>query len=68
MTMVKEYYASIQVEDGRELAAKFADINARDGFEISLEMYKVNLGPVSEEVFRRFADKFAGDVIEEKQD
>lgn len=46
------------------LWGKFADINDRDGFEISLGMYKGNLGPVPEEVFLRFLQKFNGELSE----
>jgi hypothetical protein len=58
----EKYYSTIRVEE-KHLTARFDNINDRDGFEISLGMYKANLGPLTEEVFRRFTDKFSGEVI-----
>ncbi|MGZ4031589.1 MAG: hypothetical protein ACXVP5_10470 [Tumebacillaceae bacterium] len=62
MTNLEQYFATFKIEDGRLFQAVFDDINGRDGFEISLGMYRANLGPVNEEVFRRFAAKFDGVV------
>ena len=64
MTNSETFYATFQIDDGRKLQAKFSNQNDRDGFEISLGMYRVNLGPVTEEVFLRHVDKFDGMAAE----
>jgi hypothetical protein len=58
----EQFFATFKIDDGRLFQAVFDDINGRDGFEISLGMYRANLGPITEEVFRRFAGKFDGVV------
>ncbi|MFD2171767.1 hypothetical protein [Tumebacillus lipolyticus] len=63
MSDVERYYATYKLEDGTEMAAKFADINKRDGFEISLSMYRVNLGPIKREVFLQYVERFEGELI-----
>ncbi|MBL0386705.1 hypothetical protein JJB07_08575 [Tumebacillus sp. ITR2] len=54
------YHTTYRVEDGRTLHASFESRDNRDGFEISLGMYKVNLGPITEQVFRQYVERFAG--------
>jgi hypothetical protein len=63
MSNTEFYYATFTVDTGDEMAAKFSDINKRDGFEISLSMYRSNLGPVTREVFLQYAERFEGQVI-----
>lgn len=60
----EQWSSTYKIDDGRMLCAFFTNINDKDGFEISLGMYRANLGPISEEVFRRFAGKFTGVVQE----
>ncbi|HEU4963540.1 MAG TPA: hypothetical protein VFV52_06730 [Bacilli bacterium] len=64
MSEKQQFYARYKVEEGFQMQARFDDINDRDGFEISLGMYRPNLGPVTEEVFRRYAQRFNGVVME----
>jgi len=54
---------SFKLEDGRVLSATFANVNDKDGFEISLGMYRVNLGPVDEAIFDRYMNKFGGQRV-----
>lgn len=61
------YYATFAVETVGVMKARFADINKRDGFEISLGMYKANLGAVTREVFLQYAERFEGEVLEMAQ-
>ncbi|TCP55644.1 hypothetical protein EV586_103297 [Tumebacillus sp. BK434] len=61
------YYATFAVEAVGPMQARFADMDKRDGFEISLGMYKANLGPVTREVFLQYAERFAGEVLEPAQ-
>jgi hypothetical protein len=58
------YSTTYKLEDGRILSASFADRNNKDGFEISLGMYRVNLGPITEAVFRQYVERFAGEWTE----
>lgn len=62
MNDVVRYYATLTIADGRRLVASFANINDRDGFEISLGLYRSNLGQITEEVYYRFLEKFDGRV------
>lgn len=57
----------MKIADGRWWKAKFSHIDDKDGFEISLGLYRANLGPITEEVFRRFAGKFKGEVQEPEE-
>jgi len=41
----------------------FDNLNDRDGCHISLDMYKVQLGPVDEHVLLRILDKFHGQNV-----
>jgi hypothetical protein len=58
------YILTYELDDGRQVAARFYDINDRDGCEISLGMYRANLGPITEEVWERIVQKFRGEKIE----
>ncbi|KEO83547.1 hypothetical protein [Tumebacillus flagellatus] len=58
------FHTSYKVEDGRTLHAKFESRDNRDGFEISLGMYKANLGPITEAVFAQYVERFAGEWSE----
>ena len=62
MNDVVRYYATMTLADGRRLVASFANVNDRDGFEISLGLYRSNLGQITEEVYTRFLKKFDGRV------
>ncbi|UOF92191.1 hypothetical protein LSG31_08465 [Fodinisporobacter ferrooxydans] len=59
----ESFYLTYLLEDDREVAAKFDDINDRDGCHISLDMYKVNLGPITDEVWERMVGKFRGAIV-----
>ncbi|ASS76368.1 hypothetical protein CIG75_16355 [Tumebacillus algifaecis] len=61
--MSELYYATYTLHEGEQMVARFADINKRDGFEISLGMYRANLGPVTRDVFMQYAERFEGDVV-----
>lgn len=65
--MSELYYATYAVEAAGQMKARFADMDKRDGFEISLGMYKANLGPVTREVFLQYAERFEGEVLETAQ-
>jgi predicted SpoU family rRNA methylase len=67
MTNSRTFYSTYQIADGRNLAAKFKDLNDRDGFEISLAMYRNHIGEVTEEVFLRYVDKFNGTVVAQEE-
>lgn len=60
-----EYVLSYKLEDGRQVAAVFGDINDRDGCDISLGMYRANLGPVTQEVWERMVTRFQGTFLTE---
>lgn len=57
------YFFTYVLEDGREAAASFRNINDRDGCDISLEMYRMNLGPITREVWEKMVAKFNGIVL-----
>jgi len=57
------FYVSYKLDDDREAVAKFANVNDRDGCWISLDMYKMNLGPISEAVWKQIVGKFSGTVL-----
>jgi hypothetical protein len=58
-----DYVLTFALDDGREVAASFTNINDRDGCDISLDMYRVNLGPITPEVWERIVDKFNGALL-----
>jgi hypothetical protein len=57
------YFLTYILDDDSEVAARFSNINDRDGCHISLDMYKVNLGPVTREVWERIVGKFKGEIV-----
>jgi hypothetical protein len=57
------YFLTYELEDGRQVAARFLDINDRDGCDISLGMYRMNLGPITEEVWERLVRRFNGELF-----
>ncbi|GIM47897.1 hypothetical protein DNHGIG_34460 [Collibacillus ludicampi] len=63
MTEQDTYILTYELEDGRQVAARFLDINDRDGCDISLGMYRMNLGPITEEVWIRIVHKFNGELL-----
>lgn len=56
------YYLEYELSDGRRVFLAFDDENDRDGCHISLDMYKAQLGPVTDEVLARILGKFNGRV------
>ncbi|BCJ87044.1 hypothetical protein [Effusibacillus dendaii] len=58
-----DYVLTYQLHDGAEVAASFGDINDRDGCDISLGMYQINLGPITQEVWERIVAKFKGKLL-----
>ncbi|MFC4767351.1 hypothetical protein [Effusibacillus consociatus] len=59
------FVLTCKLEDGTEVAAEFADINDRDGCDISLGMYRANLGPITSEVWEKMVGKFNGTFLHE---
>jgi hypothetical protein len=58
------YYLEYELTDGKRVILKFDNENDRDGCHISLDMYKVQLGPVDEAVLEQIAvKKFQGQII-----
>lgn len=58
-----EYILTFSLNNGREVAASFKNMNDRDGCDISLDMYRVNLGPITQEVWERIVGKFNGALL-----
>ncbi|MCL6637359.1 MAG: hypothetical protein K6T26_05370 [Alicyclobacillus sp.] len=54
------YYLEYELSDGERVILVFDDINDRDGCHISLDMYKVQLGPVDHVVLAEILAKFRG--------
>jgi hypothetical protein len=63
---VERYYLEYELSDGTRVMLAFDDINDRDGCHISLDMYKVQLGPVDMEVLVRVVGKFRGTLLAPK--
>lgn len=61
--MSDTYYLEYEISNGERVILAFADVNNRDGCHISLDMYKVQLGPVDEAVLQRILGKFQGEVV-----
>lgn len=61
--MSDTYYLEYEISSGERVILAFADVNDRDGCHISLDMYKVQLGPVDEAVLQRILGKFQGEVV-----
>ncbi len=53
-------FLEYELSDGRQVILGFHNINDRDGCYISLDMYKVQLGPITDEVLARILGKFKG--------
>ncbi|GAX91216.1 hypothetical protein [Effusibacillus lacus] len=58
------YVLSFRLENETKVAAVFESENDRDGCEISLGMYRSNLGPITREVWERMVGKFNGKCLE----
>ncbi|GLG02382.1 hypothetical protein Alches_24230 [Alicyclobacillus hesperidum subsp. aegles] len=56
------YYLEYELSDGQRVILAFDEENDRDGCHISLDMYKAQLGPVTEEVLSRIVNKFHGRI------
>jgi hypothetical protein len=56
-------YLEYELADGQRVILKFDNINDRDGCHISLDMYKVQLGPVDEGVLAGILTKFKGEIV-----
>lgn len=61
--VMDKYYLEYEVDTGERVIVEFEDENDRDGFHISLDMYKAQLGPVTMEVFTRIREKFRGKIL-----
>lgn len=57
------YYLEYELFDGSRVILKFDNENDRDGCHISLDMYKVQLGPVDMSVLETIMMKFGGQVV-----
>lgn len=57
------YYLEYELVDGQRVILLFENINDRDGCHISLDMYKVQLGPVDSEALNRILRKFQGQIV-----
>ncbi|MDP9729762.1 hypothetical protein FY534_00700 [Alicyclobacillus sp. TC] len=60
--MGEPYFLQYQLSDDRVVMLQFSNINDRDGCHISLDMYKAQLGPVTQAVMERILAKFQGTV------
>jgi hypothetical protein len=56
-------YLEYELSDGQRVMLAFHNIDDRDGCHISLDMYKVQLGPITDEVLNRILLKFKGWVL-----
>lgn len=63
MTGSNESYLEYELHDATRVLLRFQNLNDRDGCHISLDMYKAQLGPVTEEVLSRIVEKFHGERI-----
>ncbi|RIV21774.1 hypothetical protein D2Q93_10430 [Alicyclobacillaceae bacterium I2511] len=57
------YYLEYELSDGSRVMLSFEDINDRDGCHISLDMYKVQLGPVDMDKLQQILQKFHGKMV-----
>jgi len=57
------YYLEYELSDAKRFILAFENENDRDGCHISLDMYKVQLGPVDEPVLNRILVKFQGKIV-----
>jgi len=58
-----ESYLEYELSDGKLVMLVFDHLNNRDGCHISLDMYKVQLGPVDDDVLGRVLTKFNGRIV-----
>jgi hypothetical protein len=58
-----KYYLEYEIDNGARIILAFDEENDRDGCHISLDMYKAQLGPVTEDVFTRIREKFRGEIL-----
>lgn len=58
--MDNRYYLEYEIDGGERVVLAFENVNDRDGCHISLDMYKAQLGPVTEAVMTRILAKFHG--------
>jgi hypothetical protein len=65
MMAPEESYLEYELSDATRVLLWFHNINDRDGCHISLDMYKAQLGPVTEDVLARILDKFRGKRVVE---
>ncbi|WP_206831470.1 hypothetical protein [Alicyclobacillus fructus] len=56
------YYLEYELHDGTRVFLAFDNENDRDGCHISLDMYKAQLGPITQEVLDRILGKFHGRI------
>ncbi len=63
MTDNDKAYLEYELSDGRRVMLAFHNIDDRDGCYISLDMYKGQLGPVTDEVLERILGKFRGSIL-----
>ncbi len=60
-------YLEYELSDGKFVMLAFDNLNNRDGCHISLDMYKAQLGPVTDEVLERILLKFKGRILSPEQ-
>ncbi len=60
-------YLEYELDDGRRVMLAFSNIDNRDGCDISLGMYKAQLGPITDEVLARILGKFSGWMLKADQ-
>lgn len=63
LTTDETSYLEYELADGQRVILKFDNINDRDGCHISLDMYKVQLGPIDGGVLAGILHKFNGQVV-----
>lgn len=57
------YYLEYALAEGQRVILLFDNMNDRDGCHISLDMYKVQLGPVDNASLQRILEKFRGEIV-----
>lgn len=65
---VNSFYLTYTLMDGSVGAARFETEEDRDGCHISLDLYRVNLGPVDDGVFARMVLRHRGRVLKNGED
>lgn len=64
MQSTERFYLEYELNDGKRVMLTFDNLNNRDGCHISLDMYKVQLGPIDDAVLARILGKFSGHVVQ----